>query len=236
MTLEALRPGQSVSGDSINAFIGPERGDKYLYLMAGVHGDEVEGVYVLQELQKWIEEHEDWTLPVIIVPILNVDGYRNQTRVNAHGVDLNRNLPSSGYQTEYTKPEYFPGSHALSEPENQFLVKLFDKFTPGLILSFHSWKPILNYNGDCLDVATFLEQFNHYPVEGDIGYPTPGSLGQYAPEEYECPVLTFECPRLSDNISLKDIWQENRDGLLQLLTSQLLKRKLGLPEEEPQEV
>ena len=191
--------------------------------MAGTHGDEVEGVYVLQELFDWLKEDEDVNLPLIVLPILNVDGYRASSRVNAHGVDLNRNFPSSNWTKEAREKKYFPGEKALSEPENQFLDKLFQKHPPRFILSFHSWKPMLNYNGDCENVAKFLEGYNSYPVHSEIeGHPTPGSLGEYGPEKYQTPVLTFECPLLSEEVSLRKIWEENKQGLQDLLKSDLL--------------
>jgi protein MpaA len=197
--------------------------------MAGVHGDEVEGVYVLKELFNWLKnEHSLKDMPIVVIPILNVDGYRAQTRVNAHLVDLNRNLPTKDWSPTMTQPKYNPGSKALSEPENQFLVKLLDKYRPGMIISFHTWKPILNHNGNCQDVAEYLQNFNNYEMSSDIGYPTPGSLGTFGVEKYESPVLTFECPELrTHRETLKDIWNENEKGLKSLFQTDLLWKKLS---------
>ena len=229
MIFSPLTSGQSVEGNEIEAYKTDVSSDKYLYLMAGTHGDEVEGVYVLQELYKWLKnEHSLKDLPIVVVPILNPDGYRSGSRVNSHAVDLNRNYPTQNWCGEFKKAKNNPGPKALSEPENVFLEKLFNKFKPGLILSFHSWKPILNFNSDCEDVAEYLSSYNEYPVAGDIGYPTPGSLGTYAPEKFNSPVLTFECPVLSENISLKSIWEENEQGLKSFIQSELLLKKLSL--------
>lgn len=225
MNFTTLKPGISVEGTEIEAFRSDKKDSSYCYLMAGVHGDEVEGVYVLKELYEWLQDEDIQGVSFIVIPIVNVDGYRAGNRTNAHGVDLNRNLPSKNWVAQAKEAKYFPGKAAMSEPENQFLDALFAKFPPHLILSFHSWKPILNYNDDCKEVADFLAQYNHYPVEGDIGYPTPGSLGNYAPEKYNSPVLTFECPTLSDDTDLKSIWEENQEGLKLLLKSELIKKK-----------
>lgn len=230
MIFSELEHGQSLEGHEITVFKTDIKAPRYLYLIGGVHGDEVEGVYVLKELFAWLKlEHELKELPMVVVPILNVDGYRTQTRVNAHHVDLNRNLPTKDWNASMTQPKYNPGPKPLSEPENQFLVKLFDKYKPGLILSFHTWKPILNHNGDCKDVAEFLHKFNNYEMAGDIGYPTPGSLGTFAVEKYSSPVLTFECPELKTHkATLKDIWKENEEGLKSFLQSELVWEKLKL--------
>jgi len=225
MNFTSLKPGISVEGSEIAAYRSDKKDTSYCYLMAGVHGDEVEGVYVLKELFAWLQEEDIQGVSFIVIPVVNLDGYRAGNRINAHGVDLNRNLPSKNWESEAKEAKYFPGKSANSEPENQFLNTLFSKFPPHLILSFHSWKPILNYNADCKEIANFLAQYNHYPVEGDIGYPTPGSLGHYGPEKYNSPVLTFECPTLSDDKDLKSIWDENEKGLKLLLKSELIKKK-----------
>lgn len=228
MIFSPLESGFSVENNEIHAFKTDMESNKYLYLLAGTHGDEVEGVYVLQQLFEWLKsEHSLKDLPIVVVPILNPDGYRAQTRINSHAVDLNRNYPTENWSGEFKKDKYNPGPSALSEPENVFLDKLFNKFSPGLILSFHSWKPILNFNDDCEDVANYISSYNEYPVAGDIGYPTPGSLGTYAPEKFNSPVLTFECPLLSEGPSLKEIWAENEEGLKSFLQSELLLKKIG---------
>ena len=227
MIFTPLSSGKSVEGNEIEAYKTDTEGPKYIYLMAGTHGDEVEGVYVLQELFKWLkEEHALDDLPIVVVPILNPDGYRASSRVNSHAVDLNRNYPTENWSAEFKKDKNNPGPKGLSEPENIFLEKLFEKFPPGFIISFHSWKPILNFNDDAQDIADYLSSYNEYPVAGDIGYPTPGSLGTYAPEKFNAPVLTFECPVLDKEISLNSIWNENEEGLKSLMQSDLLSNKL----------
>lgn len=228
MIFSELESGTSLEGHPIPVFKTDIKATKYLYLMAGVHGDEVEGVYVLKELFSWLKnEHSLKDMPIVVLPILNVDGYRSQTRVNAHLVDLNRNLPTKDWTPTVTQAKYNPGPKPLSEPENQFLVKLLDKYKPGLIMSFHTWKPILNYNGNCRDIAEYLHLFNKYEMAGDIGYPTPGSLGTFGVEKYQTPVLTFECPELKTHReSLKEIWKENEEGLKQMFQTDLIWNKL----------
>ncbi len=227
MQLSKLRSGKSVEGNEIHSYISDKDAPKYIYLMGGVHGDEVEGVYVANELHKWLEDSDDVTLPIVIIPILNVDGYRSSTRVNSHGVDLNRNMPTQCWDPNFTQAKNNPGPSPLSEPENEYLMDLFKRFKPGFILTLHSWKPIVNFNGDCEDVANLLSKHNKYPIADDIGYPTPGSLGTYGSVDLSAPVLTFEFPTLTDSkLSLKEIWDQNETGLKELFTSDILKRFL----------
>lgn len=227
MIFHPLEPGSTVEGNPIEAFRTDVKSKRHIYLIGGTHGDEVEGVYVLKELFEWLKsDHSLEELPIVVVPILNMDGYRAGTRVNSHAVDLNRNYPSANWSEQERKPKYNPGPEALSEPENQFLIKLFNKFKPGFVLSFHSWKPLLNFNGDAREIAEYLSSYNEYKTVPDIGYPTPGSLGTFVPETYGCGVLTFECPVLDENLSLKKIWEENAEGLKNLMSSDLIKNKV----------
>lgn len=223
MDFVEIKSGTSVEGAEIKAYKTEKKSSSYIYIMAGAHGDEVEGVYVVDQLFKWLKQSEDIDLPLIIVPVQNVDGYRTGSRVNSHEVDLNRNFPSKNWKKDSKRgKDYHPGTKALSEPENQFLDKLFNKYPPKLILSFHSWKPMINFNGECKHIADYLAKYNNYEVVGDVGHETPGSLGEYAPEKYNCPVITFECPVLEGDLTLKSVWEENEEGLKSLMESNLL--------------
>lgn len=220
-----LKSGTTVENMVIHSYKTEQKSQKYVYLIAGVHGDEVEGVYVLGQLFEWLKTTTEVELPLVVIPILNIDGYRTASRLNSHAVDLNRNLPTVDWTEQYTVAKHNPGPQPLSEPENKYLVKLFEKYPPYIALSFHSWKPMLNYNGNCKNVAEFLNKYNHYPLASDVGYPTPGSLGTYLPEKYHVPVLTFECPVLGQERTLKTVWEENQEGLIKLMVSDLLNPK-----------
>lgn len=226
MNFIELKSGLSVEGAKIKAYRSDVEGTGYFYLMAGVHGDEVEGVYILQQLFEWLKS-QDIELPMIVIPVQNVDGYRAGTRVNSNGVDLNRNFPTKSWSPEIRAAKYHPGTQALSEPENIYLLSLFKKFAPRLIFSLHSWKPMINYNGACQDIAELLSTHNKYITCDDIeGHPTPGSLGDYGPQEMNCPVLTFECPLLESGLGLNEIWEENRQAMEAMMTSDILKKHI----------
>lgn len=229
MIFNELTSGKSIQGNDIKAYKTEGKAQRYLYLLGGTHGDEVEGVYVLAQLFDWLKnQHDTQDLATVVVPILNPDGYEAGNRVNSHGVDLNRNYPSENWTLEHKKEKYNPGPTALSEPENIFLDKLFQQYKPGFILSFHSWKRIINYNGDSQDIAVEISKFNNYQISEDIGYATPGSLGTYVPEKFEdCGVITFECPVFDEDLSLKAIWGENEEALKNLFLNGTLHKKLN---------
>ena len=202
MNFSVISSATSRMGEPLKAFVSEKVSEKWLFILGGVHGDEPESIFMAHQLLDRLSR-ENLPLSVVIFPLVNPDGYRLNTRGNAAGVDLNRNLPTADFSPHFTESKYNPGPNALSEPESRFLVSLLKDHPPGLILSFHSWeKFILNTNGDCLRVAEFLSHHNHCPIADDIGYPTPGSMGTFSVEAYGCPTLTFECPMNSKNKTL----------------------------------
>ena len=172
-----------------------KKGDPCVLILGGVHGDEVEGIFVAQALLGEWSQNFPYKLHLTLIPVFNVDGLLHHRRTNGHLVDLNRNLPTKDWTDQYEKEKYYPGLSANSEPENQMLVKWLDENSPQFILSLHSWKPLLNVNGDCSFEAEVLSQETGYKVVPDIGYPTPGSLGTYTGQERNIPTLTYEVER-----------------------------------------
>ncbi len=226
MIFSELKPGVSVYGKSIEVFKTEVKAKYHLYLIAGTHGDEVEGVYILKRLFEWLKaEHDLEELSIIVIPVLNPDGHEANTRTNARGVDLNRNYPGSDWKDKFEQAKYNPGQGPMSEPENEFLCKLLEKYPPFLVISFHSWKPLVNYNGDSQDIAQFISERNHYELSPDIGYETPGSFGSFLPEKYHAGVITMEYPNFTADKSLKDIWEENEKSLTELFTTDVLQEK-----------
>lgn len=190
-------------------------------LIAGVHGDESEGVVLARALLSKIEESPIKNLNITIVPELNIEGVLLKTRQNHTGVDLNRNLPTKDWTPEYTKIRYYPGKSASSEPENKALVEWISNNKPDFIFSLHSWKPMLNTNGDCHEEANFLSTKTGYVVKDDIGYPTPGSLGTYTGHERKIPTLTYE---IQKGIDFAEVLATHLEPLYECLTLMTEKR------------
>jgi hypothetical protein len=67
-----------------------------LYLSAGIHGDEISGPLALLELLRRPGFFADFN--VTMFPILNPDGLVKNLRVNADGIDLNRDYRNSKSQ------------------------------------------------------------------------------------------------------------------------------------------
>lgn len=192
--------------------------EKPILLVGGVHGDEPEGVRLANDLLDWLQKSNtigckfhSWFL----IPCLNVDGFLFNERTNGNGVDLNRNFPSKDWSTEKKAERYNPGPKPGSEPEVQALTELILKIKPRLIIHFPSWKPCVVYTGKPgKDAAELFGKETGYPISEDIGYPTPGSLGQYGWLEHQTPVICIEAEAGCD---LNSVWPKFGPGLKELL-------------------
>ena len=129
---------------------------------------------------------------------------------------MNRNLPTKDWSPEVKTPRYNPGPSPNSEPENRALCQYLELRKPKLVLSLHSWFPVLNVNGACLPQAQILAQWTNYKIDSDIGYPTPGCLGTYAGLERSSPTLTYEIER---GLPLEPILKIHVPAILEMLKS-----------------
>lgn len=219
--MESFVFGTTASGLPIPAYRFGSHGPKVLVL-GGVHGDEIEGVWAAHGLLKKLAEAFEYRLELTLVPAFNLDGVLAKDRRNSHGVDLNRNLPTKDWSPVVATERYHPGPSAGSEPENQALADFLEKEKPKFVLSLHSWKPLLNVNGDCLAEARAINESTGYTIEESIGYPTPGCLGTYAGLERGMPTLTYEIER---GLALEPILEKHVPAILSALKAS--ERKLN---------
>ncbi len=170
----------------------------HILLIGGVHGNETEGVSFMYEFcDEFVCDHHIFALDyhLTVIPILNPDGFSQFCRKNGNLVDLNRNMPTNDWSRSHEEAKYYPGQTAGSEPETQALIQVIDRKPVDYIVSFHSWKPLINYNGPAKQYAEEIYKTLPMKVVPDIGYPTPGSLGTWAGKERGIPTITLEFER-----------------------------------------
>ena len=209
---------KSALGTNIQLYKKTHTGQAPILFIGGVHGDEPEGVELAEKFLLWLQEMDAKSTalrPWILIPCLNVDGYSRLERTNGRGVDLNRNFPSDDWSPEHKAPRYFPGPHPNSEPETQALVQLIAAEKPQLIVHFHSWEPCVVYTGPAgKEVAEMIAAAAQLEAREDIGYPTPGSLGQYGWMHEKIPVI---CIEEQEKINLDQVWPRFAPGLQKLM-------------------
>jgi hypothetical protein len=202
----AAGDGRSVHGLPLwsRDVLPPGRPAKYrVLLLGGIHGDELASVALAFD---WIaRSRAAQALPGTatsdiawrIVPLLNPDGllHAPATRVNAHGVDLNRNFPTADWartaQPYWVRrtgrdPRRFPGPAPLSEPESRWLLGQIDLFRPDLIVSVHAPYGLLDFDGP----PPAPNRLGDLVLDPVGVY--PGSLGNYGGLVKQLPVMTLE--------------------------------------------
>ena len=197
--------------------VRPEQPKLRVLVTGAIHGDELSAASVaFHWLRLAREEPVDMPQPVHwrFVPVLNPDGVLSQPprRVNANGVDLNRNFPTPFWErdakTYWEKrtrkdPRRWPGPRPLSEPESRFLHDQMARFKPHLIVSIHAPYGVLDFDGPTVPPSRlgrlYLDQVGIFP----------GSLGNYGGVHKGVPVVTIELPnamRTPLDAEMRQMW------------------------------
>jgi protein MpaA len=206
--------GVSAEGRPISA-IWFGSGSQTVVYFGAFHGDEPESAQVVQNFADYLREHPELTEDrrAVLVPIVNPDGLRIEQRKNSNQVDLNRNFPTSNWESEGKDTDYWGGTGPASEPETRVVIDVLERFQPDRIISVHCPYKCVNYDGPAEKLAEAMSRENGYKVEPSIGYPTPGSFGNYAGVEKQIPTITLELPPTGE----EDVWGDNREALVRAL-------------------
>ena len=183
-------------------------------LLGGIHGDEYSSVSVVFKWMNKLNRYHSGLFHWKVIPLLNPDGLlqRKSKRINARGVDLNRNFPTQNWEKETEhywvkrtrkNPRRYPGKAALSEPESRWLHELIEEFKPDAIVSVHAPYGVLDFDGPRKAPKKlgnlYLNLLGAYP----------GSLGNYAGIENDIPVITIELPHagiMPSGSQITNIW------------------------------
>lgn len=204
---EAVERATSVEGRSIEAFaLG--HGSEHVLFVGVVHGSEPVGQGLLGRLMEALKTNQGAMTgrTALVVPVLNPDGLVKNRRVNARGIDLNRNFPAANFNASARR-----GQKPLSEPESQFLAKLITKYRPARIVAIHQPLRCMNFDGPAGDLAAEMARLSLFPLKSDIGFPTPGSLGSWAGRDLGIGVITLEHSASNDVLQA---WTQHRESLL----------------------
>lgn len=187
-----------------------------ILLLGGIHGDELTASSIVFQWMQWAQGPLARDFQWHVVPVVNPDGLLAPTpkRVNANGVDLNRNFPTPGWQQEapsywvkatHSDPRRYPGKTPLSEPESRWVYEEMERFRPNVIISVHAPFGVLDFDGPVKPPQRFGQLiFNRVGVY-------PGSLGNYSGLHKNVPVITIELPNartMPSEAEVRRIWQD----------------------------
>lgn len=169
-----------------------------ILLIGGTHGDEYSAVSIVFRWMEKLDRYHSGMFHWHVTPLLNPDGLlqKHSQRLNAHGVDLNRNMPtpdwyvqsSEYWQSTGKDPRRYPGTAPLSEPESGWLYEQIRQFKPDAIVSVHAPFGVLDFDGPPVGPSDL--GFLHLKLIGTY----PGSLGNCAGVQHHIPVITVELP------------------------------------------
>ena len=203
--LKQIRSAKTIKNNTIELFeTTNENYDKTVLIIGVFHGEEPQGEYLIKEFLK--TDLSKIKNKLLIIPCLNPDGKSVNKRQNANGIDLNRSFPTKNWKVT-NNPEYYGGNEPASEIETRFMIDVLKNNKIDAILSIHAPFKIVNYDGPAKELAERISALTGYPVQGDIGYPTPGSFGNYAGVERNIPTITLELPEDETN---EKLWEVNK--------------------------
>lgn len=192
-------------------------GSRRVLLIGGIHGDETEGTYTTAQLpQAFLMSGLAESATLVLIEDANPDGRAARTRLNAHGVDINRNFPASNFDP--TDTTY--GGYPLSQPESRVVFETVNRFRPDLVIVLHSWvnDSFLNFDGPARGLAESFSATSGVPIRESRSFaPTPGSLGSYFGRDRGIPILTVEVRRGS---APEVVWARLREALLQAIAGE----------------
>ena len=167
-------------------------------LIGGTHGDEYASVSVVFKWMRTLDIYHSGMFHWHVAPLVNPDGLlqKRSQRLNARGVDLNRNMPTPDWHKKtrnywkkrHKDPRRYPGEAPLSEPESRWLYEEIRSFKPHVIISVHAPFGVLDFDGPPLGPRKL--GYLHLQLIGTY----PGSLGNSAGVQHQIPVITVELP------------------------------------------
>jgi len=181
-------------------FIGTSKTGQRILVFAVTHGDEAESGVVAASWMKRLanlDSRNSWR----VVPLLNPDGLKRGTRMNANGVDINRNFPTEDFHAkalnrwetvEKKDPRRYPGKFPASESETRCAIDHIKSYSPSFIVSVHTPYGVLDFDGPNVVFPTIPG----LPWKS-LGH-MPGSLGRFMWRDHKTPVLTVELKGMED--------------------------------------
>jgi protein MpaA len=161
--------GHSAQGRPLTVTeIGNPQSTNRVLIVGCIHGDEPAGIAIAAALKNATPPAD---ADLWILPNLNPDGVIANTRQNAHGVDLNRNVAFHWQALGHRGSVDYSGPAALSEPESAAAAKLISRIHPTLAMWFHQHLAVVDDSQGPLKVERRFSQLVGLPLARLTDYP-----------------------------------------------------------------
>jgi murein peptide amidase A len=196
---ELVLTQKTQNGNLIRCYKKGDSGKKIL-LIGSVHGFEKAGILLSVKILNEIFATDKLSNTLICIPSANPDGNVLDTRMNANRIDINRNFPATNWvyvdsaKLKNEKIFFWGGAEPASEIETRFIMKVDSIYNPEIIIVFHQFLDLVNYDGIGLPLAEYIIKETGMKLEQDLGYDTPGSMGSYFGTDKRKEMVTIELP------------------------------------------
>ena len=183
-------------------------GAENIVFVGGTHGNESSSRNILNS---WVDalDAEVTKIPshrsVYVVPGVNPDGLAIGDRVNANGIDINRNFPANNWKKDVIMPsgglnKGGGGSAPLSEPESAAIANYILGLSPKLVLTYHATGglAISNESGNSTQLALNYAASTGYTgltnsnIADIFSHDITGAFEDWLHDKYGIPAILIE--------------------------------------------
>ena len=177
-------------------------GDEAIVLLASIHGNEVIGTPLFNQLIDALYEHPEWmdNRTIYLMKLTNPDGVVEGVRGNSQNIDINRNFPTKNFGRGW-----FNGDAPLSAQETAILMDFFVEIQPSRVLTIHQPLNGIDYDGPAKDLAHELSELSNIRIHR-LGSRS-GSLGSFVGKDLQRPIITLEIPDYASDRSPEWLWE-----------------------------
>ena len=176
-------------------------GSEAIVLLASIHGTEVIGTALFNELIDVLYEHPEWLIDrtIYLMKLTNPDGVIAGIRGNSQNIDINRNFPTTNFGRGW-----FNGDAPLSAQETVVLRDFFVEVQPSRVLTIHQPLNGIDYDGPATELAQELSDLSDIRIHR-LGSRS-GSLGSFVGKDLQLPIITLEIPGYANERSSEWLW------------------------------
>jgi protein MpaA len=144
-------------------------------VIGAIHGNERAGIAIVRRLT---HDTASRRVRLWVLPDLNPDGARANTRGNAHGVDLNRNFAWRWRPRTAPGTTFYAGPGPLSEPESRFARLLITRVRPDITIWFHQSETAVDSSSGSTAIEARFARRVALPLRRLVRYPGSATTWQ----------------------------------------------------------